>query len=130
MWQQTASPAAQEGSGGLRISALLTQGWHCSSDATERGASPRERQKQGLRVAGDHKTSPLHSAPRPNPERVQNPIAGSGSAQAQRLAWSLRFTLTHAQSKTCAVEIYLEPVKGKNQPTDQFIKTLIEPHPG
>lgn len=63
MWQQPASPAAQEGSGGLWISSLLTQGCHGTSDAAQTSSEPpREGKARAVVEGGDHKTSPWRSA--------------------------------------------------------------------
>lgn len=61
------------------------------------------------------------------PSRAQALCTGTASLL---VAPVYSYTCTEQNLCCTAAEIYLEPVKGKNQPTDQFIKTLIEPHPG
>lgn len=79
VWQQPGGPAAWEGCGG--ISALLTQGRHCASDAAQASSEPSREGEAGAVErgweGGDHKNLPTALSTRVGCKVVcgQKPIA-------------------------------------------------------
>lgn len=130
MWQQPASPAAQEGSGGLWISSPLTQGCHGTSDAAQTSSEPpREGKARAVAEGGDHKTSPWRSA--------QGLITKwSADRNPSRLCMHSHTLLSQShtqrdQNLPCGpAAINTESVKGKkkqqNKTLDQFIKICAQ----
>lgn len=135
MWQQPASPAAREASGGLRISSPLTQGCHGTSDAAQTSSEP-PRAGKARAVAdggGDHKTSPRRSA--------QGLITKwSADRNPSRLCMhshtlpSQSYTQRDQNLPRGPAAINIEPVKGKNKKTKtnhwtSLLKSVLKAHP-
>lgn len=103
MWQQPASPAAQEVAGGLWISAPLTQGWRGTSDAAQPSSKALERRKSGGSVCvGESQNLPtvLSAAVDYKAVCTQGPITPPYARSHPPPAISY----THRQLKTCTAD--------------------------